>query len=100
MQDLNTLLVQRWKTGTFIPFTASTQEQALDIILIERRKEMPCRGVRWTDIRRLNLRNANIKPKRIINNLEYELPVNSRLYALPIPPDAVLMGHYDQNIRP
>jgi hypothetical protein len=99
MADLNTLLVQRWKTGTFVPFTASTPEQALDTILIERRKEMPCRGVRWTDIRRLNLRNANIRPKRFINNQEYELPVNSPLYALPIPPDAVLMGHYDQNIR-
>jgi starch-binding outer membrane protein, SusD/RagB family len=99
MQDLNTLLVQRWKTGTFVPFTTSTQEQALNTILLERRKEMPCRGVRWTDIRRLNLENANIKPNRFLNNQNYELQVNSRLYALPIPPDAEVIGNYEQNIR-
>jgi hypothetical protein len=99
MQDLNTLLIQRWKTGTFVPFTASTQEQALNTILIERRKEMPCRGIRWTDIRRLNLENANIKPKRSLNSQDFELPVNSPLYALPIPPDAVVMGQYEQNER-
>jgi hypothetical protein len=100
MADLNTLLLQRWKTGTFVPFTASTQEQALNTILFERRKEMPCRGVRWTDIRRLNLENANIKPQRNLNNQDFELPVNSPLYALPIPPDAFVMGQYEQNERP
>jgi starch-binding outer membrane protein, SusD/RagB family len=103
MSDLNTLLKQRWKTGTFIPFTAPSADSALKMILIERRKEMPCRGVRWTDIRRLNLENAsiipNIIPKRKLNNLEYLLPVNSPLYALPIPPDAVELGHYEQNER-
>jgi hypothetical protein len=100
MQDLNTLLAQRWKSGTFVPFSASTKEEALNTILVERRKEMPCRGVRWTDIRRLNLENVNIKPKRSLNNQDYELSVNSPLYALPIPPDAVVMGQYEQNERP
>lgn len=99
MDDLNTLLKQRWKTGTFIPFTATTPKQALDTILVERRKELPCRGVRWTDIRRLNQETYNIKPVRFINNLPFELPVNSSLYALPIPPDAEQLGNYKQNER-
>ncbi|MCS3795989.1 RagB/SusD family nutrient uptake outer membrane protein [Niastella sp. OAS944] len=99
MDDLNTLLKQRWKTGTFIPFTANTPKQALDTILVERRKELPCRGVRWTDIRRLNQGTYNIKPVRFINNLPYELPVNSPRYALPIPPDAEQLGNYQQNER-
>ncbi len=99
MDDLNTLLFKRWKTGTFVPLTASTSAQALDTILLERRKEMPCRGVRWTDIRRLNLDGANIKLKRIVNNLEYELQPNSPKYAIYIPPDAVIMGGYEQNKR-
>lgn len=99
MEDLNTLLQQRWKTGTFIPFTATTPKQALDTILVERRKELPCRGVRWTDIRRLNLETPNIKPVRFINNQPYELPVNSPKYALPIPPDAEQLGNYKQNER-
>jgi len=99
MNDLNTLLEQRLKTGTFVPLTASTQDEAINTILVERRKEMPCRGVRWTDIRRLNLEDAKIKPERFINNLSYELPVNSPLYALPIPPDAQQLGNYRQNDR-
>lgn len=99
MDDLNTLLVQRWKTGTFVPFTATSWQEALDTILIQRRKELPCRGVRWTDIRRLNLEAPSIKPVRFINNLPYELPVNSPKYALPIPPDAEQLGNYTQNER-
>lgn len=99
MSDLNTLLKQRWKTGTFIPYTALTATEALDTILIERRKEMPLRGVRWTDIRRLNLEKPTITPARILNNQSYTLPANSSRYALPIPPDAIVMGHYVQNNR-
>jgi hypothetical protein len=99
MDDLNTLLIKRWKTGTFVPFTASTKEEAINTILLERRKEMPCRGVRWTDIRRLNLDDAAIKPRRIVNNQEYELQPKSLKYALYIPPDAVIMGGYKQNER-
>lgn len=99
MDDLNTLLLQRWKTGTFVPFTATTWQDALNIILVERRKELPCRGVRWTDIRRLNLETPGIKPVRFINNRPYELPANSPKYALPIPPDAEQLGNYVQNER-
>lgn len=98
MTDLNTLLQQRWKTGTFIPFTASTQDQALDIVLAERRKEMPCRGIRWTDIRRLNQEDKGITPKRTLYQ-DYILPVNSPLYVLPIPDDAIILGKYIQNER-
>ncbi|WP_207514869.1 RagB/SusD family nutrient uptake outer membrane protein [Longitalea luteola] len=99
MEDLNALLQKRWKTGTFVPYSASSPGEALDIILLERRKEMPCRGVRWTDIRRLNLDFAGITPKRVINGQEYILPVSSRLYALPIPADAQEMGNYEPNER-
>jgi hypothetical protein len=99
MSTLNTLLQQRWKTGTFIPLTASTPDDALIKIRIERRKEMPMRGVRWTDIRRLNLENANITLRRLLNGQEYTLQANSKLYALPIPPDAIQLGHYLQNDR-
>lgn len=99
MEDLNTLMKQRWKAGTFVPFTANTWQDALNTVLRERRKELPCRGVRWTDIRRLNLEDPKIKPVRFINNLPYELPVNSSRYALPIPPDAQQLGNYLQNER-
>ena len=98
LKDLNYLLQRRYKTGTFIPYTASTPNLR-DTILNERRKEMPFRGVRWTDIRRLNLENKGITPIRNLNGEKHTLPVNSPLYALPIPPDAMNMGNYVQNNR-
>jgi tetratricopeptide (TPR) repeat protein len=99
LKDLNTLLEKRFKTGTFIPYVALTRDSALNRIREERRKEMPCRGVRWTDIRRMNLENAGITLQRKLNNEDYTLRPNTRFYVLPIPPDAILMGHYTQNER-
>jgi tetratricopeptide (TPR) repeat protein len=98
LNDLNKLLLQRWNKGTFVPYTAQTTDEALNLILTERRKELPFRGIRWTDIRRLNIEGRNIIPKRNLNQ-GYELPVNSRLYALFIPPDVVIYNRIKQNDR-
>src|SRR5690606_32083569 len=40
LADLNTLLEKRWVTGTFTPLAANTAEEALQMILTERRKEL------------------------------------------------------------
>lgn len=37
MQDLNTLLQKRWKTGTFVPLSSQNADDALKMILTERR---------------------------------------------------------------
>ncbi|MFP9100715.1 RagB/SusD family nutrient uptake outer membrane protein [Flavobacterium sp. RHBU_24] len=60
MQVLNTLLEKRWIAGTFFPLSA-TGTAALDIILSERRKELVLRGLRWSDLRRLNKIRALLK---------------------------------------
>jgi len=99
MNTLNTLLVKRWKPGTFVPFTAATQTEAVNIILTERRKELPFRGVRWSDIRRLNKEDANIVLTRIVNGQGYTLPVNDKRYVLPIPPDVIALSGIQQNPR-
>ncbi len=52
---LNTLLKNRYESGTYIEKFADNETEALHILLEERRKELPFRGTRWTDIRRLNL---------------------------------------------
>src|SRR5690606_33455662 len=54
MADLNHLLKTRWKENKFIPMEASDEETSLRTILDERRKELVMRGVRWSDLRRLN----------------------------------------------
>jgi starch-binding outer membrane protein, SusD/RagB family len=89
LADLNTLLQHRYATGTFTPVTAPSAPAALDSILIERRKELPFRGVRWPDLRRLNLEGYNLTPVRNLNGTLYSLAPNSNLYTLPIPPDVI-----------
>lgn len=99
MNDLNTLLVTRWRNGSFIPFTASSKEEALSIILKERRKELLFRDIRWMDIKRLNKEGAEIVLTRTVNDKEYKLLPNDLRYALPIPEDVISISGMEQNKR-
>ncbi|MCR8560764.1 RagB/SusD family nutrient uptake outer membrane protein [Mucilaginibacter sp. BJC16-A38] len=100
MNTLNSLMVARWAKGTFIPFTASSSDDALIQILNERRKELLYRGLRWTDLRRLNKdpRFATTL-KRIINGVTYTLPPNDNRYAWPIPDNEIALTNMPQNER-
>jgi hypothetical protein len=106
MKDINTLLAKRWRTGTFTGYsTAVSAQEALDTVLVERRKELAFRGLRWTDLRRLNAEDAGIALSRILvdtsNNItySYSLPPGSDLWVLPIPPDVISLGGIGQNPR-
>jgi len=100
LSDLNTLLQKRWKTGTFIPFAAANAGDALAIILSERRKELVFRGLRWTDLRRLN-RDTRfaVTLTRVLNGTTYTLLPNSTLYVYPIPDNELLSNPIPQNPR-
>ncbi|QEM04893.1 RagB/SusD family nutrient uptake outer membrane protein [Mucilaginibacter rubeus] len=100
MADLNTLLIKRWKTGSFKPFTALNSDSALKQILAERRKELVFTGIRWTDLRRLNkdVRFA-VTLTRIIGGKTYTLPPNDPKYALPIPDNEIVLSGIPQNNR-
>ncbi|MNT38972.1 hypothetical protein D3C71_1410060 [compost metagenome] len=64
----------------------STKEDALNKVLIERRKELVWRaGLRWDDIRRLNKEGANISLSRKLGNETYVLKAGSPQFAFPIP---------------
>lgn len=97
--DLNALLVNRWKTGSFTGYDFITAQEALDTVISERRKELPFRGLRWSDLRRLNKEGANITLFRKINGGIDSLAPNSKLYVLPIPPDVLLLGGISDNPR-
>ncbi|MBN8880487.1 MAG: RagB/SusD family nutrient uptake outer membrane protein [Sphingobacteriales bacterium] len=100
MGDLNTLLEKRWRTGTFVDFAATDAEDALIKILEERRKELPFRGLRWTDLKRLNKEPQFSKTlSRILNNTVYELPPNDPRYVYQIPNSEVLLNGTEQNKR-
>jgi hypothetical protein len=82
---LNKLIKSRWKAGQYIPYTAATPDEALNVILQERRKELVFRGLRYTDVRRLNQTPLPHSLLRTVQGNTYELPPNDLKYALPIP---------------
>jgi tetratricopeptide (TPR) repeat protein len=100
MQDLNTLLVKRWKGATFVALTAVDADDALRKVLTERRKELCFRALRWTDLRRLNPDPAfAITLKRITGGQTYTLAPGDNRYVLPIPDNETLYSNILQNPR-
>lgn len=99
LNDLNTLMLKRWKPGTFSIPPELTSEEILELVLKERRKELLMRGLRWIDIKRLNKGGANISLRRVEDNQEYMLKPNSGYYALPLPEDIIRITGMPQNNR-
>jgi len=100
LSDLNTLLVKRYKTGTFVPVTATGADDALNKILAERRKELVSRGLRWLDLRRLNKDSHFAKTlTRKINGVTYLLPPGDPRYTFYIPDIVIRLTGMQQNVR-
>jgi len=101
LADLNTLMQKRWSNTVSYPtITAANSQEALGKILSERRKELCFRGIRWSDLKRLNKEPGfAITLTRTINGQTYTLPPNSPKYLLPIPPDVIALTGMQQNPR-
>jgi starch-binding outer membrane protein, SusD/RagB family len=100
MNTLNTLLKERFRTGTFTSLSASGADEALAIILQERRKELLLRGIRWSDLRRLNLEPNTAKILyRVIDGQTYKLLPNSPNYVFPIEDQVIQLSGIEQNVR-
>ncbi|WP_286863378.1 MULTISPECIES: RagB/SusD family nutrient uptake outer membrane protein [Sphingobacterium] len=95
---LNDLLKKRWDNSMeFIPI--ENRGNILDLILDERRKELPFRGVRWSDLRRYVLEGRSIgKIVRTIKGKTYELkPERISSYVLKIPYQVIINNGMEQN---
>jgi tetratricopeptide (TPR) repeat protein len=100
LKDLNNLLKNRYATGKFVSLTANNQIDLLNKILLEREKELFFRGLRWTDLRRLNKESrVKIKVTHFINGVSYTLFPNDPKYALQIPDQEIQLTGIPQNIR-
>lgn len=106
MSDLNKLLQNRWSknsmgVSTYQNQAAATKDEALMIILQERRKELPLTGnTRWEDLRRLNKDPRFAKTlSRTISGITYTLTPNSPRYVFPIPPIELNINTIEQNLR-
>ena len=99
LADLNTLLRNRYRKGSFTELTA-TDDTILDLVLFERRKQLFARGLRWSDLRRLNKdpRYA-LTLMRVVNGKTYTLPPNDNRYVFPIPDDEIRLSGIEQNPR-
>ncbi|MES2456368.1 MAG: RagB/SusD family nutrient uptake outer membrane protein [Bacteroidota bacterium] len=105
MDFLNRLNITRWDANATTPshpyqnITANSTADALNKVLIERRKALVWRGIRWTDLKRLNLEGRNITLTRNLSGTIYTLKPNSPLYVLPIPDDEIALSGIQQNNR-
>lgn len=101
MDVLNKLLQKRWLSGSFIPFNASNASEALNIILLERRKELVFRSsLRWSDLRRLNLYTEHSTIiKRVLDGQNYELIPGDKRYTFLIPQSVINISGIEQNQR-
>lgn len=97
LNDLNTLLVKRYITGTFSDLIPGNKDSALNLVLSERRKEMLMRGQRWITVKRRNMESAGIILQRVEDGSTFTLQPNASSYALPFPIDIVRQTGIQQN---
>ncbi len=98
LRDLNLLRKNRYAKSSFVPLASAEAAQVLGWVLEERRKELVLRGLRWTDLRRLNREPGfqKILVKQI-GGTRYELQPGDARYVWPIPAVVIAETGIPQN---
>ena len=100
LDDLNTLLSTRYESGYFAPVAITNEDELLNRILLERRKELVFRGIRWADLRRYQaIDQQAISITRQIGDQEYQLPSGDPRWTLPLPYNVISLTNMEQNER-
>lgn len=97
-EKIKLLLQNRYKTGTDIPMPLKNTNDILSYVLLERRKELVTRGLRWQDLKRLN--NDPNFAKTLIRRIggnTYTLPPKDPRYVMRIPQYIINYNHIIQN---
>lgn len=90
LSDLNTLRRTRYKTGTYTDVNISDPNDLITFCLAERQRELCLEeGLRWYDIKRLGLSVSHVYINQEGVASTHVLEAGSKLYALPIPYDAI-----------
>jgi len=86
MDLVNALRQKRFSPATYVALSAATADEALHIVLDERRRELFGTGLRWFDQRRLSIEPALAETEtRTFKGTTYTLVPGDR-YVYPIPP--------------
>lgn len=98
LKYLNDLLLRRYLSVHFMPVTINDPDLLLRKILGERRKELLFRGIRLTDLKRLNKdpRFAKVL-HRDLDGVMYDLPPGDNRYVAQLPKLVVTISGVQQN---
>lgn len=95
---LDILRAHRMKSNLISASSKLESSDLLGVIIMERRKELLFRGLRWTDLRRLNKFPEFAKVvERRIGNETFTLRPDSDGYVFKIPEDVIRMSGIEQN---
>lgn len=98
--DLNFIKSKRYDHNSFASISDLSQDELLEKILKERRKELIFRGVRWSDLKRLNQESEFAKVlSRATDGKSYILEPKSLKYAILIPEIVIQESGMFQNLR-
>lgn len=99
LKFLNELLELRFLKGRYTPLNLKGR-QLLTRILDERKKELLGRGVRWSDLRRLNQdSDFAVSIRKMKGNEVLELEPGSPRYTFSIPLNEIFLSGIEQNRR-
>ena len=98
-QYLNDLRKNRIQAEFYEPVTL-VGDGLLDAVLMERKKELIGRGIRWSDLRRLNQEDGRlVEIRRSIAGEELVIAPTSPKYVFPIPMEEIQRSGIRQNPR-
>jgi hypothetical protein len=82
---LNQIRKFRFKPADYVDLTAASADEALQLVVNERRREFFGSGMRWFDQRRLNKDPMFVQTvTRVFNGNTYKLEPNSNSYVFPL----------------
>ncbi|TJZ50063.1 RagB/SusD family nutrient uptake outer membrane protein [Sphingobacterium olei] len=100
LEDINTLLLSRWKKDEYNPIVERDPSELLQIVLLERRKELIMRQRRWPDLKRLNMDVATAQTlSRRWEDKNYELKPGDISYVQLIPLSVINNSDLEQTKR-
>ena len=88
---METLLKSRYLNGNIPPWPDFTKDSLIEKVLLERKKELVFRGLRWSDLKRYIASGVTeVALKRVLGGQEYSLQPNMENLVFPIPKEEFL----------